>query len=238
MKGDLGISVFADAAAYDAWFETPAGRYAGALEDELLLRVTGDLAGLRLLDVGCGTGRHLALFAANGARGFGLEPSPAMLARARHRLAGLTVPLVHGRAERLPFADGAFDVVTMITSLELMGDPRRALAEARRVCRRRLVVAVLNAWAISGAVRRIKRNLRPTLFRAVKFYSPIALRRALRRLGPTTLSLRATLFFFPVYCDAARGLFAALDRWLTGRGCLGGAFLVAVAGFEQGKPVR
>jgi SAM-dependent methyltransferase len=216
------------AAQYDGWFETPAGRYARELEEELLLAAAGDVRGLRVLDVGCGTGLHLRLFAGRGASGVGVEPAGEMLERARERLGG-GAQLVQGRAEALPFRDGAFDLVTLITSLEFVADAGAALAEAARVCRRRLVVAVLNAVSLSSAVRRIKRNVKATLFRAVRFYEPRELRSALRPYAAGPIYLASTLHFFPFHRTGLERALASLDRRLTRRGWLLGAFLVAAA---------
>ena len=223
------MNVFAGAAAarYDAWFETPSGRYAQGLENELLTRAVGDVRGARVLDVGCGTGLHLELFAASGGRGVGLEPAWDMMARAQERLRGRGVHLVQGRAEALPFRDGAFDAVAMITSVEFAADARAAFAEAARVCRRRVVVAVLNAWSISAVIRRVKRNLGATLFRAVRFYNPYELRRALARHLKTPLAMATTLHLFPCYTPELRRPLAAADRWLTRHRGLAGAFLAA-----------
>ncbi|MEE9455732.1 MAG: class I SAM-dependent methyltransferase [bacterium] len=232
-----GARVFAgDAAArYDGWFETPAGRYARELENELLTRAAGDVRGVRVLDVGCGTGLHLELFAGMGARGVGLEPSPDMLQRAEERLRRWRVHLVRGRAGALPFRDRSVDLVTMVTSVEFVADARAAFAEAARVSRRRVVVAVLNAWSLSAALRRLKRNLGPTLFRAVRFYDPYELSRALTRHLKTPLEMATTLHFFPLYGRRWLWPLAAADRWLTRRGGLGGAFLVAWGDVEARK---
>jgi ubiquinone/menaquinone biosynthesis C-methylase UbiE len=224
-----GRDSFAGGAAdrYDAWFETPAGRYARELEDELLLHAAGDVRGVRLLDVGSGTGLHLELFAGRGARGVGLEPAPDMLRRAEKRLRGRGVYLVRGRAGALPFRDRSFELVTMITSVEFVADADAAFAEAARVCRGRAVVAVLNAWSLSAALRRLKRNLGPTLFRAVRFYNPRELRRAFERHFPKPFKMASTLHFFPLYHARLRRPLAAADRWLTRRRVPFGAFLVA-----------
>lgn len=72
------------------------------------------LAGLRVLEVGSGAGGHSALFAKKGARVTALDLT-ADRARATHaKLDLLAAPgcaAVQGDAERLPFADGTFDIV-------------------------------------------------------------------------------------------------------------------------------
>ena len=66
-----------------------------------------------------------------------------MLEAARPR-AQAGIDLVRGAGEALPFADRSFDFVTLITSLEFIPDPARAVREALRVARCRVAVAVLN----------------------------------------------------------------------------------------------
>jgi ubiquinone/menaquinone biosynthesis C-methylase UbiE len=66
--------------------------------------------GMSVLDVGCGTGTHLALYAAAGCRVHGVDLSPAMLERARRRL-GDDADLRLSDAANLPYPDDTFDVV-------------------------------------------------------------------------------------------------------------------------------
>ncbi|MBI2388206.1 MAG: methyltransferase domain-containing protein [Deltaproteobacteria bacterium] len=61
----------------------------------------------------------------------GVDPSEAMLARARGKLT--CVPLVVASAEALPFADGAFDFVVSRFAFHHFGDKPRALDELTRV---------------------------------------------------------------------------------------------------------
>jgi ubiquinone/menaquinone biosynthesis C-methylase UbiE len=94
--------------------------------------------GAAILDVGCGTGvlaRRLAR--ANGGRVVGLDVTPAMLdvARAAASRDGLAVEWREGAAERLPFADAEFDLVTCQFALMFFADRAAALAEMRRVLR-------------------------------------------------------------------------------------------------------
>lgn len=84
----------------------------------------------RSLEVGCGTGRNLPLYSL-GINLVGLEPELDAVTIARRRAPG--VPLVVGRAERLPFAADSFD--TVLSSLVFCSvlDPHRGLQEIHRV---------------------------------------------------------------------------------------------------------
>ena len=99
------------------------------------------IAGGKVLDVGCGTGRFCRVVADRGlAKVWGVDPSPEMLAEARKRVPA-SVGLKRGSAERLPFKASAFDVAMLWTVVHLL-DRERAFAELRRVLapRGRLVV--------------------------------------------------------------------------------------------------
>lgn len=98
----------------------------------------------RVLDLGCGWGRHLRLLREAGHDVVGVDLSLELLRRGAEaasespgeRDAG---SLVAGDMRRLPFRDGAFDgVLNLATSLGLLTDREavRALGEARRVLRR------------------------------------------------------------------------------------------------------
>lgn len=70
----------------------------------------------RVLDVGCGTGRWLRRYASLGFEATGVDATPQMLGVARTR--GTTAPLVAGEANRLPFRDEQFDVVSDVTVIQ------------------------------------------------------------------------------------------------------------------------
>jgi ubiquinone/menaquinone biosynthesis C-methylase UbiE len=82
----------------------------GPLRD-IAVRMISPRVGMRVLDVGCGTGAQLERYVAAHCDVAGIDASPAMLGRARKRL-GEAVDLRLGDAQRLPFDDGMFDVVT------------------------------------------------------------------------------------------------------------------------------
>jgi ubiquinone/menaquinone biosynthesis C-methylase UbiE len=87
----------------------------------------------RLLDVGCGTGRtlHQIARALPATRLWGVDLSPAYVKVARKRLAELPeITLAVENGEALPFADGAFDVVTSVYMFHEL--PRRARRNVMR----------------------------------------------------------------------------------------------------------
>jgi ubiquinone/menaquinone biosynthesis C-methylase UbiE len=88
--------------------------------------------GKRLLDIGCGPRGSLE-WAAEASLRVGLDPLAEAywpLGIGRHMMQYVTA-----NAEQMPFADGAFDVVCSLNSLDHVDDLNAALAEIRRVVR-------------------------------------------------------------------------------------------------------
>lgn len=182
------------AARYEGWYATPEGRRADRLEKGLLGRLLTQFPGAAsALEIGCGTGHFSRWLAEQGIRVVGLDRSAPMLAQAR-ALDG--VLLVRGDAHHLPFADGAFDLAVMITTLEFLKRPRQALREARRVARRGLILGVLNRWSLLGLSRRLAGLRRRTVYDVAHFYSVGELRRMLGSVAGRRARIlwRTTLF--------------------------------------------
>ena len=107
-----------------------------------------------VLDVATGTG----LVARELVRRFGcsivgIDQSPEMLAVARERTDGLSVTLVEGRAEELPFADGEFASLTFTYLLRYVDDPAATVRELARVVRPGGTIAMLEFAVPRGAWR-------------------------------------------------------------------------------------
>lgn len=165
----------ATVAGYEAWYET-TGRRAADLEKALLTRLLAAFPSAHtILEVGCGTGHFTRWYADQGLRAVGLDVSAAMLAEAT-RLG--SPPCVRGDALALPFPDEAFDLVTLITTLEFVADPLQALTEAARVARQGLILGVLNRQ--SALAWRLKRS-GISLWQAARFFSPDELIHLVRR---------------------------------------------------------
>ena len=130
-------------ADYDAWYDTPRGRWIGDREFALLARQLGARPGETLLDVGCGTGYFSRRFSREaGLMVTGVDIAPDMLDLAHRKAPEIAV--AQADAACLPFVDHAFDHVVAVTSLCFVADEGRALSEMMRVARRRVALGLLN----------------------------------------------------------------------------------------------
>ena len=78
---------------YDRWYETEAGRYISSLEERLIGELLGETKGLHILDLGCGTGRHLKLLESMGSDAVGIPTAMGLgVYRGRIPPKGATVP--------------------------------------------------------------------------------------------------------------------------------------------------
>lgn len=121
----------------DAIFAAAYDRLIGPIERLWLARRRAALVGPasgRVLEIGVGTGLTLRHYR-RAAEVIGIDPNPAMLARARARAAEAAVPvaLEVGRAEALPFEAGRFDTAVVSLVLCSVEDPAAAARELRRV---------------------------------------------------------------------------------------------------------
>ena len=120
-----------------------------AAQAEAAARLAGCRPGARILDAGCGHGRHAVPLARAGYRVVGLDSSGTLLAAARRAAHGARRPcFVRGSYAALPFAPQSFDAVACLGTALGYGEEvdRAALREFRRVLRRggRLLIETLH----------------------------------------------------------------------------------------------
>jgi SAM-dependent methyltransferase len=109
----------------------PDGRLWAAMES------LADWRGRDVLDLGCGTGFHLARFAATAHSVVGVDPHPDLVALARRRTRSLpNVTVSPGLAEALPLPDASVDVVHGRWAYFFGPGSEPGLAELDRVVRR------------------------------------------------------------------------------------------------------
>lgn len=168
------------------------------------------LAGRTLLDVGCGTGWFAERAAAQHARVVALDVGVRLLAKTREKC---KVALVAGDACRLPFMDGALDVVVSSECIEHTRDPLSAVREMGRVLKPGgvLVLTVPNkVWRLSATIAGALK-LRPYagLENWVWWWE---LRRGMRKQGMRVVKMSG-FHLFPPVLRATWPVLRYLDRF-------------------------
>ncbi|MCX7865954.1 class I SAM-dependent methyltransferase [Limisphaera sp. VF-2] len=163
----------------------------------------------RLLDVGCGSGMHLARMQQLGwsVEGVEVDPQAAAVARARG------VPVRSGTLQQQHYPDRSFDAVFSAHVLEHVHDPVDLLRECARILKPDGTLVILTPNIDSLGHRQFGAawlNLDPP--RHLYLFSPRTLRRAAERAGLRVVSLRTTARTAWVYGALSR----AIQR--TGRG--------------------
>ena len=110
-------------------------------------------AGVRLLDVACGTGNLAVIAAGKGCETAGVDIAANLLAQARERAKaeGLAIDYREGDAEALPYADRSFDVTVSMFGVMFAPRPELAAMELLRVTRPGGTIALAN-WTPEGFI--------------------------------------------------------------------------------------
>jgi ubiquinone/menaquinone biosynthesis C-methylase UbiE len=201
------------------------------LDAALWKRFPANGAGLKVLDVGCGTGHQLAKLRESGFTVAGIDASPEMLVHARKLNPDADVRLAD--VESIPFESGQFDYVLCVEVLRYLRDPEPCLREMARVLRPGgcCFVTALPLFNLNGywLVNRLA-GLLPTkrLVRLQQYFATsLGLRASLQRSGFRQIEVhgvyigamnwieRLTPRFLPFFlkhwerCDSSLA-----DRWL------------------------
>lgn len=147
---------FRSVSNYDACrYIGPANEYKRRVTSNAYKRLVGPLAGKRILDVGCGTGRGVLDFAGSASLTIGTDASLDMLTYARSKIdPRARAAFVRSYAQQLPFPDASFDVVTALNFLHLFSLATQAamIAEMKRVVRPGGILVLEFDNALNGLV--------------------------------------------------------------------------------------
>ncbi|MCI0486531.1 MAG: class I SAM-dependent methyltransferase [Blastocatellia bacterium] len=130
-------------------FTTAEDSFSENIERPALELLVGEIAGARVLDLGCGSGAHSLWLAERGAEVTGLDLSHVMIAIAREKARERGVALELGVADLrrpLPFGGAVFDMVFTSTALHYVENIGSLMRETARVMKpdARLIASVLH----------------------------------------------------------------------------------------------
>ena len=219
------------AGSYDSWYQSPSGRVVDRIEREAVYDYLEPRTGMKVLDVGCGTGLYALDLAARGLDVTGVDISRPMLERAGAKAqdAGLDVTFLEADALRLPFKDQSFDAVLSVTALEFAPDLSTALHEAFRVLKTggRLVVGLIGRdsdwWRLYDEVSRREPD---NIFNRARFYT---LGELLAAMPGRNVRGKAVLFVPPDFDYTREEQALAMESEAVKSGRTNGGFICAVA---------
>lgn len=128
---------YTDAQAERAWQPQDLTWGVFNVREDAIGEPLGNVEGLDVVELGCGTAYFSAQLARRGARPVGVDPTPAQLATARRMMerTGITFPLIEAPGERVPLADASFDLAFSEFGASLWADPALWVPEAARLLR-------------------------------------------------------------------------------------------------------
>jgi SAM-dependent methyltransferase len=140
-----------DANALASWQAAEISWGSWGVPESQLQALPEDLAGLDVVELGCGVAYFSAWLARRGARPVGVDPTPAQLDTARRcmRDTGIAFPLVEAYAEDVPLPDAAFDLVLSEYGASIWADPYKWIPEAARLLRENGVLVFLRNSTLS-----------------------------------------------------------------------------------------
>jgi ubiquinone biosynthesis O-methyltransferase len=222
--------------SYAQWRASELGAITERLERQLVLELAGDVDGRSILDIGCGDGEFAFALERRGAIVEGIDASADMIATASARAQdeNADVSFQVAIAQRLPFPDGQFDIVTAITILCFVDDADPVFQEIARVLRPggRLIIGELGKWSTWAAGRRIRAWLGSRLWRLGRFRTASELRHLAEGVGLIVETVRGAIYY--PRCRIAARVMSGFDRML-GRFTTFGAGFVALSAI---KPTR
>jgi ubiquinone/menaquinone biosynthesis C-methylase UbiE len=135
------------ATSYDAWYTEKMGMFVDKVETELAFHMIKMEEGMKILDVGCGTGNFSVKLAKMGCRVTGIDVSDEMLSIARNKAKdqNLNIDFQKMDVYDLKFDDNEYDAVISMAAFEFILEPKKALAELFRVVK-------LNGQVLVGTI--------------------------------------------------------------------------------------
>ncbi|WMJ77278.1 MULTISPECIES: class I SAM-dependent methyltransferase [unclassified Sedimentibacter] len=133
------MAIFDNSASdYDAWYTDKKGSFVDKVETGLAFEMMEIKKGMKILDVGCGTGNFSVKLAKKGCSVTGIDVSDEMLSIARKKASDLNldIELMNMDVNNLSFDDNTFDGVISMTAFEFIEDAPKALKELLRVVKK------------------------------------------------------------------------------------------------------
>lgn len=160
---------------YDRWYGSKLGKFVDKVETELAFSLFEPVPGMKILDMGCGTGNFSVKLAEKGCKVFGIDISEEMLKKAREKAQkrNLDIEFYNMDVYNISFPDENFDGIFSMAAFEFIKEPQKAYDEMYRILKRneRLLIGTINReskWGEFYISRSLKGN---SIFKYADFKS-------------------------------------------------------------------
>lgn len=162
-----------EAKIYDEWYKSKLGNFVDEVETRCVFDLFKAKKGMKVLDVGCGTGNFSIKLAKMGCEVVGIDVSEEMLkvAEAKAREEGLNIKFYKMDAHQMEFEDNTFDGVLSVTAFEFLKEPEKAIEEIFRVLKPngQLLIGTINKNSKWGEMYLSKEFQENTVFKYANF---------------------------------------------------------------------
>jgi ubiquinone/menaquinone biosynthesis C-methylase UbiE len=163
---------------YDDWYKTRIGKHVDSVESECAFNLFKIKKGMKVLDVGCGTGNFSIKLAKKGCKVSGIDLSDKMLVLAREKAEkeNLHINYYNMNIYDLNFPDEYFDAVFSMATFEFIEDMDKAIIEIFRVCKDKgqIMIGTINReskWGELYTSKEFKKNKENIVFQYAQLRS-------------------------------------------------------------------
>jgi ubiquinone/menaquinone biosynthesis C-methylase UbiE len=158
---------------YDAWYQTPLGMFVDEVESNVAFGTIEIRPGMKVLDVGCGTGIYSRRLADMGCSVVGVDISGNMLEIARKKVPEAN--FIESSVYALPFPKDHFDLVFSMATFEFIHNAKAGYFEMKRVAKpgANIFIGTINGDSSWGELYKSEKFKENTVFRDAHFKTPI-----------------------------------------------------------------
>lgn len=140
----MTIAFNSEASNYDEWYSTKAGNFIDSIQTKCVFDLLKPQKGMRILDIGCGTGNYSLKLKALGCNVIGVDVSEKMLSvfKAKIEQNKYDIDLHLLQSNILPFEDESFDAIISVTAAEFMDNLPESINEMFRVVKQNCPIVI------------------------------------------------------------------------------------------------
>lgn len=186
------------ASEYDDWYEGRIGKFIDRIETDLAFGMLKINEGMKILDIGCGTGNFSIKLAERGCHVTGIDVSEEMLKIARKKAyeKKLDIDFINMDVKNLKFADNEFNAAISMAAFEFIDDISKVTDEIFRTVKAggQILIGTINGDSDWGKLYKSKEVSENSVYKFADFKTPDDLKKLRQK---NLLEIQKCLFISP-----------------------------------------